>query len=111
MDEEMTREFMSGDKLNQLFQAARREDDPAPPATFADDVVRVLRREPAEPAPGRPSLWDELNAGFPRLIVAALVVLALGLAANLALGTVGWKDLRDGLTQLSTQDIFPLDGF
>jgi hypothetical protein len=111
MDEEVNFDFMSGDKLNQLFQAARRANAPTPSPTFADDVVRVLRREPNAGAPGRLSLWDELNAGFPRLVVAALVVLALGVAANLALGTVDWKDLRDGVAQLSTQDILPLNGF
>jgi hypothetical protein len=111
MDEEVNPGFMSGDKLDQLFQAARRENAPAPSPNFADDVVRVLRREPAAGAPGRPSLWEELNAGFPRLAVATLVVLALGVAVNLALGTVEWKDLSDGLAQLSTQDILPLDGF
>ena len=102
---------MSGDKLNQLFQAARRADAPAPSATFADDVVRVLRREPAAGVPGRPSLFGDLNAGFPRLAGLALLALALGVAANLALGTIDWRDWSDGLAQLSTQDILPLNGF
>jgi len=102
--------FMTGRKLNQLFQAARRETAPEPPPDFADALVRTLRREPPSPPPGEPSLFDELNALFPRLALAALLVMALGVAANLALGTSELTDWDDSLPPVSTQWFLLPDG-
>jgi len=91
---------MSEKKLKQLLAAARQVTGPVPSAGFADGVVRALRQEPP---PGEPSLFDELNALFPRLALAALGVMALGVAANLALGASELTDWGDGMAQISTQ--------
>jgi hypothetical protein len=38
---------MNDRKLKQLFTLARKQAAPAPPADFATDVLRALRREPS----------------------------------------------------------------
>jgi len=101
---------MSEKKLNQLFAAARRSTGPKPSAGFADQVVRSLRQEPPTGEP-EPSLFDELNALFPRVALAALAVIALGVAANLALGASELTDWGDGVTQISTQWFLLPGGF
>lgn len=94
---------MSGKKLNQLFQAARHAAPPPLPGNLAEEVVRALRGEPPRgPAPAA-TLFEELNAGFARLAVVTVIILALGVAANLALGTPEITDLGDGLAQISAQ--------
>jgi len=92
---------MKGKKLDQLFQAARGVAAPAASATLAEDVVRALRQEP--PAAGREptTLFEELNRHFPRLAWLTLVILVLGVAANVALGPADTESLDAGLTQIS----------
>jgi hypothetical protein len=92
---------MSRQKLNQLFQAAQRVAPPAASATLAENVARALRQEPLEARPAPASLFEELNAWFPRLALLTLVVLAVGVAVNLALGASDPADLGAGLTQIS----------
>jgi hypothetical protein len=96
--------MMSEKKLNQLWQAAKSIPAPSAPVTLAGDVVRALQREPALATPNPPTLFEELNARFPRLAVASLVVLGLGVAANLALGPMEATDLGDGSAPVSTQE-------
>jgi len=92
---------MTRKKLDQLFQAARAVAAPAASATLAEDVVRALRQEPLEAGRVPPGLFEELNARFPRLALVALAVLAVGVAVNVALGTVDPDGLDAGLTQIS----------
>ena len=64
-------------------------------------MVRLLRQEP--PVPGRETvtLMEELNARFPRLAWLTLVILALGVAANMALGTADTAGLDADLPPIS----------
>lgn len=101
---------MTGKKLNQLFQAARQDAAPEPPAGFADDVVRAIRREPPPARPGELALFDQLNAMFPRMALAALAVMVLGIAANLALGAPNLADWSDSDAQISAQWFLSPDG-
>ena len=102
---------MSGKKLQQLFQAARQSAAPEPSAGFAEEVVDAIRREPPSPPRGAPSLFDELNALFPRLALATLAVMALGVAANLALGTADLTVWGDGVAQISAPWFLLPEGF
>lgn len=68
-------------KIKKLFDAARKETAPEPSFAFAQDVVSAIRRE--EQQAFAPSLLDELGALFPRLAVAAVLVIGLCLAAEL----------------------------
>ena len=92
---------MTRKKLDQLFQAARAVAAPAASATLAEDVERALRQEPPAASHVPPSLFEELNARFPRLALTALVALVVGVAVNLALSATDPADLGEGLTQIS----------
>jgi len=92
---------MRGKKLDQLFQAARGVTAPAASATLAEEVVRALRREPLATVREPSTLMEELNAGFPRLALVTLVILALGVAANMALGPADNAGLDAGLPPIS----------
>lgn len=84
--------------MNQLFAAARQESAPVPPADFAADVLHAVRREPALP-PETFSIFDELNGLFPRLALAAAVLIVLCLAADLGLTAAGLPEVGDGAAQ------------
>lgn len=95
--------MMNHRKLNQLLAAARRETAPAPPAEFAADVLRAIRREPPVAAPDILSVFDQLNLWFPRLALAASAVIVLCVAADYGLTAAGVPSLSDGAAQLSAQ--------
>ena len=94
---------MNEKKLNQLFTAARSETAPLPPADFAADVLRALHREPTVAATPAASLFDQLNFLFPRLALAAAVVIGLCVAADFGFTSAGLPELGDGAAQLSAQ--------
>jgi anti-sigma-K factor RskA len=97
---------MNEKKLKQLFAAARNEVAPAPSVDFAGDVLRAVRRE-ALPAPAASlSVWDHLNALFPRLALAAAAVIVLCVAADWGLTVAGVPVISDGATQLTSQFLF-----
>lgn len=98
---------MNEKKINQLFTSARNEAAPLPPADFATDVLRAVRCEPVLSAPPAASLFDQLNYLFPRLALAAVVVIGLCVAADLGFTSVGVSEPSDGATQWSAQ--FDLD--
>jgi len=99
---------MNEQKIQRLLAAARREAPPAPPDDFASHVTAAVRREPAR-EPG--ALFDQLDRLFPRLAVAALVVIGLCAAADLGHSLVAGPDLAEGVTQLCAQWQFPEEGF
>lgn len=101
---------MNKKKLQQIFDMARNETAPAPPADFAADVLRASRQEPL--ARQRPpfSLFDQLNVLFPRVALAALAVILLCAAAELVSNEAGWPDLSNGVVQVSSQFLFNSEG-
>ena len=98
---------MNEKKLNQLFTSARNETAPPPPADFAADVLRAVHREPTVAATPAASLFDQLNFLFPRLALAAAVVIGLCVAADFGFTSAGLPEPGDGAAQWSAQ--FDLD--
>jgi len=94
---------MNERKLKQLFTTARQETAPTPPEDFAADVLRAVRREPPVAAPETISIFDQLNLWFPRLALAASVVIVMCVAADYGLTAAGVPGLSDGVSQLSAQ--------
>jgi hypothetical protein len=102
---------MNEQKLKKLFEAARNEIAPAPPADFAAVVLRAVRREKTVPSAGTFSIFDQLNLLFPKLALAATVVILLGVAADFGLTAAGVPNLSDGVSQISAQWFFLPEGF
>src|SRR4051812_45710709 len=91
---------MNDQKLEKLFEAARREPVPPAPDHFASGVVRAIRREPSL---NRDSIWEQLAGLFPRLACAAVLVIGLCIASDFLLTAFHLPDLAEGVTQLSDQ--------
>ena len=70
---------MNESKFKRLFELARGETPPVAPAGFDAQVLSAIRRE-RRAAPV--SLWDQLGEMFPRLAVAALLVIGTCTAAD-----------------------------
>ena len=96
---------MNAKKLNQLFAAARNETTPVPPADFAADVLRAVRREPPLPLETL-SVFDQLNSLFPRLALAAAAVIVLCAVADFGLTAAGLPEVGDGTARVSAQFLF-----
>jgi hypothetical protein len=94
---------MNDRKLKQLFASARQENVPAPPEDFATDVLRAIHREPPVATSETISIFDQLNLWFPRLALAASVVIVMCVAADYGLTAAGVPGLSDGVSQLSAQ--------
>ena len=94
---------MNEKKIKQLFTAARSETAPLPPTAFAADVLRAVHREPTVSATPAASLFDQLNYLFPRLALAAAVVIGLCVAADFGFTSAGLPELGDGAAQWSAQ--------
>ena len=94
---------MNEKKLKQLFAAASRRAAPVPPADFVGDVLRAIHGSPPPDSLATASLFDQLDAWFPRIAFAALAVMALGVAADFGLSAAGLPDLGDGMSQISAQ--------
>ncbi|HLP77831.1 MAG TPA: hypothetical protein VK327_13040 [Candidatus Paceibacterota bacterium] len=91
---------MKETKLKQLFEAARREPAPLPPDHFADVVQRAVSRQGA-PEPF--SILDQLAFLFPRVAVAAVILICCCLAGDFLLSMFNGPDLGEGLARLSDQ--------
>ncbi len=102
---------MNEKKLNQLFAAARRETASEPPAEFAGDILRAIRNLPSTPAPETLSLADQLNAFFPRIALACVAIMLLGLVADYGLSAAGMPGVGDGVAQISAQWFLNSGGF
>ena len=98
---------MKKDKLNRLFNLARKAQPPAPPAGFEADVLRAIRQEPRHAVTASASLLDLPGSWFPRLAWAAALVIALCIVANFTLG----PDLNEAVDQASEQWLFDANGF
>jgi hypothetical protein len=102
---------MNKRKLNRLFELARNEPTPVPPADFAADVLRAVHREPPGAPPEALTIPDPLNRLFPRLVFAMAAVIAVCIAVDFALTAAGMPGLGDGLAQISAQWLLTPDEF
>jgi hypothetical protein len=94
---------MKKDKLEELLRAAGTESLPAAPADFEGDVMRAIRAQPRhQPV----SLFDQLDALFPRLATASVVVIACCGLLVLGSAAFGESSLTDKVTELSEQWFF-----
>jgi hypothetical protein len=101
---------MNEKKLKQLFEAARKEAAPVPPADFAADLLRAVHREPAVRPAGSDSVLDQLNRWFPRLALASAAIIIICVAADYGLTSAGLPELGDGAAQISSQFDLNEDG-
>src|SRR5215475_941747 len=97
---------MNDRKLKQLFESARKEPSPTPPAGFDLQVMHAIRREEKVETV---SLFDQLNLLFPRVAWAAAAVICLCVAGELATSALHVPNLTDGLTQFSDQWFFAVN--
>jgi hypothetical protein len=74
---------MNEKKLSHLFAAARRSPAPDSSPEFAAAVLRAVRRLPPERRPAAVSIFDQLNAWFPRVALAAAALIVLCVAVEL----------------------------
>jgi len=102
---------MNENKLKKLFASAQQEIVPAPPEDFAADVLRAIRHEPQITGAETFSLFDQLNLLFPRIAVAAAVIILLCVAADYGATAAGMPGLEDGAAQLSAQQLLPSETF
>ncbi len=99
---------MKKDKLERLFNAAGNESPPQPGPDFVARVMRDLRKASA-PIPA--SVWDQLNALFPRLAFAAAVLIVLCVTTDWVLTSLSGSDLASGVSRLSEEWLFATKGF
>jgi len=102
---------MNKRKLNQLFELARNEPAPVPPADFPADMLRAILREPRGTVAGELTIFDRLNLLFPRIAFAAVAIIILCIALDCGLTATGMPGLHDGLSQISAQWLLTPDEF
>jgi hypothetical protein len=78
--------------------------------SFAGDVLHAVRREEQLSLPETHSIFDQLNLLFPRFALAAVILIALGVATDFGLTAAGVPELADGVSQLSSQWLFTENG-
>lgn len=71
--------------MQRLFDLARQETAPEAPPEFAEGVLRDVRREPGPRASASFPMFEQLNFLFPRLALAAAVVIVLCAIGNFLL--------------------------
>jgi hypothetical protein len=97
---------MNEDKLKKIFTAVRKENPPVPAAAFDFLVMQAIKHEPA---PRAATVFDQLDALFPRLAWAAVVAIALCIAGDW-LDAGAQTSLTEGVAQLSQQWLLTGDG-
>lgn len=98
---------MNDSKLEKLFRLARGEPAPVAGPDFVSSIMRALRQNPVQTPP---SLLDQLRELFPKLAVAAVLLIGLCMAAEICLSTLQNSDLTIGIAQLSEQWLFAMKG-
>jgi hypothetical protein len=88
---------MNDNKLNRLFNAARRETPVAPTTGFELLVMQQIQRQPGR---AEPSISDVLGRWFPRLAVAAAAIIAVCVIGDFI---SSGPSLSDSAAQLSVQ--------
>ncbi len=99
---------MNENKIQKLFASARKKQPPQPDADFSARVLRAVRREPV---PAESTVFGQLGELFPRLAIAAAVLIGLCIAADFCASAIEQPDLTSGVTQLSEQWLFATKGF
>lgn len=102
---------MNENKMKRLFELARAEPAPAPPAGFDQDVLRRIRNDRPAVSAGSLDIRDQLNRLFPRVAMGCAVLIALCLASDLAIAALSPTDLVSGVAQISDQWLFTARGF
>jgi hypothetical protein len=88
---------MNDNRLNQLFNATRRETPAAPTEGFELLVMQQIQRQPGRM---EPSISDVLGLWFPRLAVAAAAIIAVCVIGDFM---SSGPSLSDSAAQLSVQ--------
>lgn len=102
---------MSKKKLHKLFEAARNERSPAPPAGFDADVMRTIRREERKYEGQTDSLLDSLGVLFPRVAWAAVLIIIACVLGDYFSASSDTPGLTDQMALLSEQWPFVEGGF
>ena len=98
---------MNDRKLKKLFELARTETPPTPPGNFDLRVMAAVRREErAAPV----TWWDQLGALFPRLAVAAVLLMGACLFADYYYSAHHSSSFAEDATQFSNQALFAGNG-
>ncbi|HWF18401.1 MAG TPA: hypothetical protein VG754_04005 [Verrucomicrobiae bacterium] len=94
---------MNDRKLKKLFELGRDEVPPRAPEGFEERVSRALRSE----RPNAPvSFWEQIEALFPRVAIAAVLVMGCCLAAELSFSAAHPAGLSADVSELSDQWLF-----
>ncbi len=93
---------MKDKKLNQLFAAARRENPPDVPASFAERVQHSLEQSASDNTPAIVSFLDQLNRNFTRYAVSAAAMIMLCAALELGQSYTSDTSIDDDLNQICT---------
>lgn len=98
---------MNDEKLKKLFAAARSEMPPTPPSGFDEQVIRAMRNE-VRRAPV--SLWEQLDALFPRLAIASVLVVGACVLGDYYYSAVHPAGLEAEVNAIAEQWAFPANG-
>lgn len=99
---------MNDRKLKKLFDLARAETPPDAPGNFSFRVLAAIRRE-GRPAPL--SWWDQLGALFPRLALAAMLLVSACVAVDYYYSSRHNSTFAEDATLYSTdQALFAANG-
>jgi len=97
---------MNENRLKKIVEAVRNEIPPAPPADFDRRVLRAVSHDFAVAGRASTSLFDQLNLLFPRLAVAAVLIIGICVAGDFVLTAMHLPGLSDGAAQISDQWLF-----
>ena len=99
---------MRNDKLERLFKSAKAEPAPRGEPGFEKRVMNALLQERRAELI---SVWDQLNALFPRLAIAATIVIFLSVAADWTAESLAGADLAASAIQISEDWLFATKAF
>jgi len=100
---------MNEQKFKHLLAIAGAEKPPVPAATFASDMMRLVRGMPRLPKPLTFSLFDQLNRLFPRIATAAAAIILLCFAGDFVCTLTGLPDVGEATAQLATDNLFDVE--
>jgi hypothetical protein len=98
---------MNDRKLKKLFELARTDTPPPASGSFEMRVLAAIRRE-ERPAPV--SWWDQLGALFPRLALAAVLIMGACLFADYYYSAHHDSSFAEDAAQVSGQTLFAANG-